>query len=116
LCFVVSADEVAPDKITKPSWMMTLASIAVNIATLYLANGVPSSLDVGGAAQLPARSGVWLAGALVTGSDSGDLADGNPGPHRARNLGLDGSRSDDPCGTQDSRISAQYRGEAQLVE
>jgi predicted PurR-regulated permease PerM len=37
-----------PDKITKPSWMVTLASIAVVIAALYLAKGllVPLTLAV----------------------------------------------------------------------
>src|SRR6188508_2811617 len=38
---MVAHDSLAPpDEIAKPSWMLTLASVAVVIAALYLAKGV----------------------------------------------------------------------------
>ena len=68
---------MAPDKVAKSSWMLTLASIAVVVAALYLAKGllVPLTLAVllsfgalGASVGLMAMSAYLISkAALVTG-------------------------------------------------
>ena len=105
-----------PEKPTQSTWMLTLASIAVVVAALYLAKGVlvPLTLAVLLSFLLSPVCD-WLERRRL-GRIPAVLVTAHPGLHRAGDRGLDGSRSDDRFGPQDPRIPGQYRGEAQLGE
>ena len=105
-----------PDEIVKSSWMSTLASTAVVIAALYMAKSllVPLTLAVLLSFLLMPVCD-WLERRQV-GPYPGCVGDGHPGLHDAGDRGLDRSRSNDPFGPQDPRVSEQYPGEAKLGE
>ena len=114
---IVGDNRTAPSgQLTKSSWMSTLASTAVVIAALYMAKSllVPLTLAVLLSFLLMPVCD-WLERRQI-GPYPGCVDDGHPGLHDARGRGLDRSRSNDPFGPQDPRVSEQYPGEAKLGE